>query len=328
MKNLLDDHALRRLTDANPAPDTPLTTDEAARADVMLGHITAREMRMPKATSQRRKLWTRATAVIGAITATVTAGVLATAPASAEHVLLEAATNAAAQPVETGEYWYVHSQIDDPQSAPYEREVWRSPDEFLIRSEESAALRAREEGHDSLDPDLVRVRDVTGAGAGGAATSFGDVAQLTWDELAAMPTEPEALRQQLIDQIAASGHGEDWDLWKQTVALLQESPASPELRRGLWQVLAGVPGVVLLGRDQDAAGRDATAIQADFTDRDLPRYVLLLDPEDGTLLEERTFDLDGGLLFRSTVLDQGARRDAPAPEAPLCGPGSVPEVSC
>ncbi|WP_402374948.1 CU044_5270 family protein [Isoptericola rhizosphaerae] len=325
MKNLLDDPALRRLADADPAPYTALTTDEAARADALLERISARPARAVVETSWHRRLWTRLSAAVAAVAATVTVGVLATAPASAEHVLLEAANSAAAQPVETGEYWYVHSQIEDPVAGTYEREVWRSPDQFLIRSEVSAALRARDLGVDSLDPDLVRVRDVTDDSA---ATGFGDGAQLSWDELQALPTEPEALRRRLTDLLPASSHGEDWSLWNQTTALLHESPASPELRRGLWQVLATVPGVELLGRDHDSTGRPATAIQADFTDQDLPRYVLLLDPQDGTLLETQTFDLDDDLLFRSTMLDQGRHSDAPSPEAPLCGPGSAPEISC
>ncbi|WP_106264493.1 MULTISPECIES: CU044_5270 family protein [Isoptericola] len=321
----MDDPVMRRLADADPVPTGPLTLAETARAQSVLYRIMARP-RTAVRRSHRRRLWTRGAAAAAALATALLAGTFATTPASARYVLLEAAAGAAVQPVEDGEYWYVRSQEDDPRSVPYQREVWRSADSFLLRSESSAAFAAWEAGVSFLDPELVRVQDMSNDD--GTIAGFGDGVQLTWAELESLPSDPDALSRQLTAELAVSGHGGDWDLWNQVVGMLQESPASPELRRGLWQVLSGISGVELVGTVTDSAGREATAIQADFTDRRLPRYELLLDPGDGSLLETRVYDLDDSLLFRSTVLEQGYRDAAPAPEPPLCGPGSAPEQSC
>ncbi|MFE5342408.1 CU044_5270 family protein [Isoptericola sp. NPDC056578] len=284
---MTEDPTLRRVADANPVPDAPLSTAEEARADAILERITTAAPAAARPSRPRRRWWARAAAGGTALAAVVAAGVLGTAPASAELVLLEAADGAATQPVGDGEYWYVHERVTESgmgadDLGPYDREVWHSRDTFLMKDETSAALAAAEHGESTMDPSLVRVLDLTDTVEGGGPPVFGGNPQFTWDELDELPTDPAALTEQLTAGMPASDHGYDRDLWSQAVSLLQGSPASPELRRALWQVLAGIPGVELVGYTSDSAGRDATAVRA----------------------------------------------DAPAPEPPLCGPGSVPEKSC
>jgi len=132
----------------------------------------------------------------------------------------------------------------------------------------------------------------------------------------------------LVENLAAEVFTIAYDLWDAATGLLRESPDRPELRRGLWEVIATIPGVTLDGPTTDATGRDGTAVSVDFRSQNLGRYVLVLDPSDGRLLETRYLDNDGALLHTGTVVEQGPRDSAPKPQPPVCGPGSEPERSC
>lgn len=316
MNRLLEDPLLRRLADADPAPAAPLTAAEEARADALLDRLTMTPAATTARVRPRRRGRGRLAAAATALVAVVGAGLFATAPASAEHVLLEAATGAAAQPVRTGDYWYVRSLTQDPQSLPYEQESWQSRDAALVRSGAGEAFAAWEAGQDA-PAEPFRGREVTEpAVEGGGPPPFGDAVQLTWDEVRELPADPDALARELDARTPASGRGHDQDRWSAVVGLLLGSPASPTQRRALWEVLARVPGVDLLGTTTDAAGREGTAVEADFTDQGWYRVVLVLDPVDGRLLETRHLEPDGTPAFRTTLLEQGYRDQAPEPATP------------
>ena len=224
--------------------------------------------------------------------------------------MLEAAESSAAQPAGSGEYWYQRTAVESTQSIPYEREVWRSAGRTVLRDEQQAAFRAWEEGRAQVDPARVSTEEVRDED--GATLGFGDGRSLTWDEVADLPTDVDELGRRLRAGLPDSGHGAAWDLWTQGIALLQSSPAGPQQRRALWQVMAQVPGVELVGAATDGAGRAATAVEADFTSQRLERYVVLLDPDTGQVLETRVHDADGELVYRATVLEDGYRDEAPA----------------
>jgi hypothetical protein len=42
--------------------------------------------------------------------------------------------------------------------------------------------------------------------------------------------------------ICRTSHGDAYDLWDAATGLLRESPARPELRRALWEIIATIPG--------------------------------------------------------------------------------------
>jgi hypothetical protein len=328
VNRLLDDPVLRRLAEANPVATAELTAAESVRAEALLRTITAVPPAADVSRSRLRRFGIRITAVVAALAAALTAGVLATAPASAEHVLLEAARNAAEQPVADGQYWYVRSQSDGPDTIPYEREVWLSPDTFIMRDGFGAAMDAERKGADHVDPELVRVQDMSNSGEGGTTVpTFGDGAPFTWQELMGLPTDSAQLARAIEDRLPPTTHGRDYDMWVQVASMLRESPARPELRRALWEVLATIPGTHLLGKTTDAMGREGTAIELNLDHKRLGHDVLVLDPTTGALLESR-FLVEGVEPLRSTVLEQGPRDSAPAPQPPICGPGSVPERSC
>ncbi|ROS72087.1 CU044_5270 family protein [Cellulomonas sp. PhB143] len=329
MTRLLDDPTLARLSQTDPHPTTPLSGAEGARAEALLLRLTT----TPRTPGRDRtrvstKVRVRIAAAGVAAVAVVGASVLAVGPASATDVLMQAADGAAAQPAATsGEYWYVRSTVRDGSQLPYEREIWKSKDETVLRDGASAALAAAEAGADELDPALIRTERISDSTEGGTRpTTFGDETSLTWDELDALPTDPAKLRKVLDERLADYDVDPDYKLWNEITALLSESPATPELRRALWEVAATVPGVELLGTTADSAGHDGTAIELDLTARRLPRYTVVVDPTDGTLLESRIES--GGQQLVDTLVDQGPTDTVPEVQPPLCGPGSVPETSC
>lgn len=324
MKDPLDDPIMRQLAAHNPVEVGPLTREESVRAEAALHRIATAPRQVRSPGRRPASVLRRWASVVAALLTAVAVALVATTPASAEQVLLEAAENAAKQPPPSGEYLYVRSQAEDPYSFPYEREVWLSRDDAVLRDEGGVSFMAFHDGKDTYDPSLARVMDLD---EDGEMRTFGNGESITWDELTDLPTEPGALGRRLTDGLAPSGHGDRFDLWKQVVALLLESPASPELRRALWQVLAATPGTELLGAMTDSVGRPATGIEADFTQETREREVLLVDPSDGTLLESRSY-ADGGLAYRVTVLERGYRDVAPEVEPYHCGPDSVPYVSC
>ncbi|PZR53120.1 hypothetical protein DNL40_08945 [Xylanimonas oleitrophica] len=326
MNRLMNDPVLKQLAELDPAPVRPLTRTQELRADALLHRIMTGPRRPARAPRQASRIGRRAAAAGLTVLAAIGATVFATMPASAERVLLEAAENAARQPAVTSEYWYVRSQVKDPQTIPYQREIWRSKERSVLRDEQSAAFRAAQEGKEALDPELVRVEEITNQD--GVVPPFGDGVSVTWEQLERLPTDPVRLKQWLTDNLPESGHGKDWALWEATASLLQESPASPELRRALWEVAASIPGIELLGKTTDSASRTVTAVEADFSDQGLERFVLMLNPGDGTLLETRIFDADGTLLYRATVLEWGPQNTAPELEEPLCGTATSSHASC
>jgi hypothetical protein len=332
MSHLMSDRTLRLVTEANPVPTSTLTPQESDRAEQVLQNLTAASR---PALREAPKRWsTRSRAAVGGVVALLAAvggGFLVTAPASAEQVLLEAASNAALQPEADGKYWYVRTENDTSATLPYQREIWLAREGGVLRDEFLAAEAAEVDGSKVLDPTLIRNVDLGQSHTDPEAdvtTRFGGSVMVTWDELEQLPADPEALSALLTERVPESSHGDAYDLWDTATGLLRESPARPELRRALWEIIATIPGVTLDGRTKDATGRDGTAVGIDFSSRNLGGYVLVLDPSDGRLLETRYLDNDGTVLNIGTVVEQGSRDSAPRAQPPVCGPGSEPEQSC
>jgi len=277
---------------------------------------------------RRRRRW----AVSALAGAAATAGamfaapLLTAAPASAEEVLL-AAADAAGQQVDEAAgaaYWHVVSEVDYPDTAPFQREIWQGrSSESILRDESIAAQAAQAAGDTALDPALIRTE-----GLDDPATFVvgGDV--LTWQDLDALPTDAGELAALLREKVSGHQSGEDNELWESVTGLLRESPASPALRRALWQVAASIPDVELVGAVTDSAGRPGTAVERNQLDQGWYRVVYILDPADGTLLETQDVDADGTVVYRWTLLEQEPSDTAPAAQLPLCGPDSESGRSC
>lgn len=259
-----------------------------------------------------------ALALAGAAAAAVLVAplLLTTAPASAREVLL-AAADAAGHEVDQAAgaaYWHVTSEVDELSTDPYRRDVWKGrSDVSVLRTEQFAAEAAKAAGG-ALDPTLVRTESL-----GPAMFSIGDEA-LSWAELEQLPTNADELKEFLTEKVRDHPAGEDNQLWEVVTGLLLESPASPALRRALWEVAASIPNVELLGPMTDSVGREGVAVEYNQLDRGWYRVVLILDPTNGTLFETRNIDADGVINFRMTQLSQEASATAPTPEASPCPP--------
>lgn len=242
-------------------------------------------------------------------------------PASAEQVLLMAAQAAGHQPDRSAgaAYWYVRSEVEYSGTEPFQREVWLGRTELTIHRDEVSAGAV-----DGVAVDRGRVR--TEASDAPARFNAGNDL-LSWSDLEALPTDPDQLGALLRAKVASRGSGAEDELWQTVTSMLRESPASPALRRALWEVAAGIPDVTLVGPTTDAAGRRGTAIERDETDRRRTRMLAILDPTTGALLEWRDVSADGQV-FRLTQLVQRPGSTAPVPQPPLCGPGSSPARRC
>ena len=291
------DTLLRETRDVPDASPAVLSTARAG-LDASTGAATLRVAATRRALDRRRKR----RVVLGALVGVAASAALVLAPtfdllgrgpggtASATETLLRAAEAAGDQQDGWGDapYWHTVSEYQDPNrdGTVYRRESWQSRDGVGILVDQG-------------------VDDGETIGLGTASFPAGDES-LTWDELDDLPTDPVELGERLRDGIGEGGD-EDHALFVMVGDLLRESPASPELRRALWEVAARIPGITLVGDVTDAIGREGVAVE-----RGDQRYVL--DPDDGRLLEE-TSGL-GNPVYRSTLLEHGPADTAP-PAPPL-----------
>ncbi|MDQ2895777.1 MAG: CU044_5270 family protein [Actinomycetota bacterium] len=142
--------------------------------------------------------------------------------------------------------------------------------------------------------------------------------RVAYAQLQRLPSNPQGLRQAL-DRVAAShpiarqfpGHQMQTVFRFGVLRALDEAPTSARLRAALYRVLASTPGIRLLGRRADSAGRTGTAVTASLGP---VKLTLIIDPATGELLQtSRTLlhrsqlmpDQPAGLVNRATFLATG-----------------------
>ncbi len=234
-----------------------------------------------------------ACAAVGAVALILDAGGPAV-DAQAATLLRNAGTAAGAQQGgwPNAAYWDVTS-VYQRDGKTYHREIW-------ISHHGDSVLRdggAPGGGVLPLGPGLFP--------AGGTA--------LTWDELYALPTDPAQLTATLNADIKGAGPNPQSELFTIVGDLLRESPAPPALRRALYDVAAGIPGVHLTGKVTDMLGRTGTGVTRDGE-------TLVIDPADGALLA----DTEDG--WTSAYVHQGSANSAPA-ASPQEGKPATPSAS-
>lgn len=298
------------LRETRDVPDASPSVLGAARTglEASTGAAALRVAATRRALDRRR----RRRVVLGALVGVAASAALVLAPtldllgrgpggtASATETLLRAAEAAGDQQGGWADapYWRTVSEYQDPGrgTTVNRREMWQSRDGVGVLVDQG-------------------IDDGETIGLGAASFPAGEES-ITWDELDALPTDPVELDERLRAGISEE-RDEDHALFVMVGDMLRESPASPALRRALWEVTARIPGITLVGDVTDAVGRQGVAVE-----RGLQRYVL--DPDDGRLLEE-TYDL-GDSSYRSTLLEQGPAETAPA--APPLADGCTSYTSC
>ena len=143
---------------------------------------------------------------------------------------------------------------------------------------------------------------------------------VTEAELAALPTDPAALKAALVAKVRAGNGQEDgnYALFHAGRSLVTDLPVSAEVRAATYRMLAGVPGIELLGKVADQGGRSGFAVA--YTrrgDAGWGQLRLVIDPGTGTVLAEESWFLgktgnagSGTLMSFTLVLRTGYTNDA------------------
>ncbi|MFC4062449.1 CU044_5270 family protein [Planomonospora corallina] len=250
---------------------------------------------------------------------------------SAKEVLLVAATSAERRPAATGDYWHVSSRsrtlqpVDEgfvisieqeSESWVGAREQWGSTRTVAIKPATGADRAAWEKAGSPRELTFAgRKRIPIGERPGKPLTGRTESKEIFWlgrnvtmADLRSLPTDPEALRADLLrfyegkDTEADVPMGEDAWLFRVTEGLIMSMPVSPEVRAAAFRMLAELPSVTSLGQVTDAAGRTGTAIAiADTshpkpgdTDRGVVQMRLIIDERSGRALARESVVVEPG----------------------------------
>jgi hypothetical protein len=130
-----------------------------------------------------------------------------------------------------------------------------------------------------------------------------DPGELTYpDRYADLPADPEELLELIERRELIGGPRGDWETFAIIGDLLRETYMPPKVRAALYQLAAELPGVELVGRVVDGAGRPGVAVAYTNWNSDAPnRWELIFDPTTAELLGEgevlvadSTVDIESG----------------------------------
>jgi hypothetical protein len=195
-----------------------------------------------------------------------------------------------------GQYLYVKSETAYAGTAllgdegsftvlePSVREIWLGPDGGVIHEVggqvEFLTDRDRQKWIDLGRPEL-RGRTLD------ASLSAEDAQAVIRLDL---PTDPDALYRRIRTETEGTGNAPETAMFDYVASAFRESVVSSAQRAALYEVLARIPRVELLGPRSDRAGRTgvAVAIADDYTRW---RHMLIIDPSTGLLLAEEQIAL-------------------------------------
>jgi hypothetical protein len=128
----------------------------------------------------------------------------------------------------------------------------------------------------------------------------------TYDYLATLPTDPDALLEKIYKETKGMGNNPDQQAFTTIGDLLHESLPPAELNAALYKAAADIPGVVQVKDAVDAVGRHGIAV-ARLDETSGTRTEWVFDPRTYTYLGERTIQVrpnggDSGLIRPGTVL--------------------------
>lgn len=328
MTNLTDDQLDAYLREL-PAPDPDPAAATIARAQLER-HLAAAGP-SPRTRVTRRRFTALAGLAIAAVTAAVIllvgggSGARPDPAVAAEMNRLARAADAhAADPVlGPGKAWYVRSTIlsdttsadehlgdtSPPRTIRYQqpelREAWfRTDGPGRLESRYTGKIKMLLGKESDIPPD-VRSQDPTPQGDvldPGIQIPFGGK-MLTLQQSRELPTDPHELLSKIRDAAGDAGPDPDSEAFTVVGDALRETPIGRGLRVALLRTVGLIPGVSIR-HGQDSKGRPA--VIAAHTGPG-GRSELYLDPDDGTLLEERTVSTGGEgiapgtLLYRSTL---------------------------
>ncbi|MFI1645375.1 CU044_5270 family protein [Streptomyces avidinii] len=140
---------------------------------------------------------------------------------------------------------------------------------------------------------------------------------LSWEEVKRLPSDAEALKVVLADFFPGGpGSDSEADTFSAYMGTLNHllvlAPLEPRQRAAVYEVLADMPGLRLVGPVQDSTGRAGTAVELDTR---TSRIRMIIDPGTGGPLEMTVHYLggkyDGKIAKRSTILSAGPQQSIP-----------------
>ncbi|MFJ4775815.1 CU044_5270 family protein [Streptomyces sp. NPDC088762] len=303
-----------RLRRAGEVPGPAPAVVEAALLAVRAA--ASAERKDPAPVAAPRRLRTRRLLVSAAAIAAIAAGVsvypvssLRGAPpaatAGAADFLRQVAATEAKSPAVDAPYWKVHKvtsswvgfaspYLESPQV--HDERSWVGPDLLLSQDGDGEVFKTN-------FPSLRWLR-VPGQFEG-----------FTWEQLKGLPTDAAALKALLAQSYTRShesgGFGDLFYL-RDLESLLQDAPLEPRQRAAVYEALADMPGLRLIGPVKDSKERAGTAVEVDTPHT---RVRLIIDPRTGGLLEKTIHFLDGPnggkIAERVTVLSSGPEQSLP-----------------
>jgi hypothetical protein len=294
---------LRGLRDSDAQPPTPEARAAARRA--LLEEAT-------RARPPRRRRWLLAPAAAVALAAAAVAistgldsGDVAPPDASAHAALERVAKVAQAQTsldVPPGKFLYIRERdaylatvADRPSWStitPETRETWVGRDgsgRFVTRGRAIVfpGPRDRTRWIAAGRPSFAAPSNASDAALAESYSNNGFAAgsrSLSYDQLAALPTDGQAMYRRLIELAGTGGSSPDAEAFVIIGDLLRSAPVPGNVRAGLYRAAAYIKGIHFAGEVSDALGRHGLAV-------DLPsghgtRNRLVFDPQTSELLAE------------------------------------------
>ncbi|MER5418266.1 CU044_5270 family protein [Streptosporangium roseum] len=268
---------------------------------------------------------------------------ISTTTLSGHSILLAAATRAEAAP--EGAYWHVKRLYTMRWAKPYGKEgdTYQLESSDLVEDWVSKEGRAwsgfRKLATRPLDVEAWR-RDGSPAEwkveDGGFSTSPGEGKlaphkgrqkfpllegeQLTLEEIKALPADPEALKNRMLEAFRASGIAEEYvvddNLPKVLASLLYKLPTSPEVRGAAYRALAALPSVRVEGDTTDPRGRPGIAVTFPIQHDQPTQGKLIIDRDTSMVLAFLVTGMPGKGDHTEVVLESGWTDSEPvAPSA-------------
>jgi hypothetical protein len=126
-------------------------------------------------------------------------------------------------------------------------------------------------------------------GAGRTSTQNYDPGELFVRDTSQLPAEPDQLLQLIEDRVIVGGPKGDWESFVLATDLIRDSYARPELRAALYEVMANLSGIEVVGNTTDQIGRHGIALASTHNG---VRNEVVFDPKTAEILEERSVVVD------------------------------------
>ncbi|MET8753226.1 CU044_5270 family protein [Streptomyces sp. NPDC004667] len=173
-------------------------------------------------------------------------------------------------PVRDDQFVYVYSKVagsepteqrtdDGPAklSALHERRIWLSQD---------PSPQGADHGMIREDGTQLGMAAPSPSGGGGSGGVPAGIDRPTYQWLASLPTDPDALLKKLYADTKAYGSGgQDQAVFDKVGELLRESVMPPQTAAALYKAVAKIPGVIEVPDAVDAAGRHGVGIAREDT---------------------------------------------------------------